>query len=238
MKKQKRYLLIFTALCSLLLSGCGTQLYEMTKEEEDLIVQSAAYYVAKHNIQQKDGVSAVVDPDTITLEEENTEYVEENTESDTETEEVINPSEGDEQTGEDLAVSLAEVIGHENDLSVTYAGSYVANNYVEGAAYSVDADEGKTFYVMQFTIINTTDGEVAVDNVSLNPMFKLINDNVSVKSEVTFLTTDFSTYQGVIPAGESVKTILLFEVSESVAEEITAPTLQITIDNVTKIVKL
>ena len=46
MKKQKRYLFIGVAVASLLLSGCGTQLYELTKEEEDLIVHSAAYFVA------------------------------------------------------------------------------------------------------------------------------------------------------------------------------------------------
>lgn len=242
MKKQKRYLFIGVIMASLFLSGCGTQLYEMTKEEEDLIVHSAAYFVAKHNIQQKDGVSAVVDPDTIVLESEETEAVEGIIEPETEmAEEVITPSGGEiseEQVVDDTTVSLAEIIGHETDLTVEYAGSYSADNYIEGAAYSVDADAGKTFYVMRFTIANTTDGDVAVDNASINPMFKLVSDGFSVKSEVTFLTTDFSTYQGTIPTGETIETILLFEVSDAQAEQITAPILQITIDNVTKNVKL
>lgn len=242
MRKQKRYLFISVIMASLFLSGCGTQLYEMTKEEEDLIVHSAAYFVAKHNIQQKDGASAVVDPDSIVLESEATEEVEGITESETElAEEVISPSEGENgegQTENPDSVSLAEFIGHGTDLMVTYTGSYSANNYVEGSAYSVDAEAGKIFYVMQFSITNTTDEEVVIDNVSINPTFKLVSDSLSVKSKVTFLTTDFSTYQGAIPAGETVETILLFEVSEASVEQITAPTLQITIDNVTKNVKL
>lgn len=242
MKKQKRYLFIGVVIASMFLSGCGTQLYELTKEEEDLIVHSAAYFVAKHNIQQKDGVSAVVDPDSIILQSEETEEVEGITEPETElAEEVISPSggnAGEGQTVDDATVSLAEIIGHGTDLTVTYTGSYSVDNYVEGAAYSVDADAGKMFYVMQFTITNATDGEVIVDNVSVNPTFRLVSDNLSVKAEVTFLTTDFSTYQGTIQAGESVETILLFEVSEANIEQITAPTLQITIDNVTKNVKL
>lgn len=239
MKKHKRYLFIGVVLFSFVLSGCGTKLYEMTQEEEDLIVHSAAYYVAKHNIQQKDGVSAVVDPDTITIQEES-EEVEGITESETElAEEVIMPSGGGEgQTADVTGVSLVEAIGHSTDLSIAYTGSYTADNYIEGAAYSVDAQTGKTFYVMQFTITNITDGDVLVDNASIGPVFKLESSGLSVKSEVTFLTTDLSTYQGTIAAGETVETILLFEVSEGSVAEITAPVLKITIDNETKNVKL
>lgn len=239
MKKQKRYLFIGVVLLAFVLSGCGTELYEMTQEEEDLIVHSAAYYVAKHNIQQKDGVSAVVDPDTIVIPEE-AEEVEGITESETElAEEVIMPSGGGEGQSVDVTgVSLSEVIGHGADLSVAYTGSYSADNYVEGGAYSVDAGTGKVFYVMQFAITNVTDGDVIVDNASINPIFKLESNGLSVKSEVTFLMTDFSTYQGTIAAGETVETILLFEVPEGSVAEITDPTLQITIDNETKNVKL
>ena len=91
---------------------------------------------------------------------------------------------------------------------------------------------------MKFAIQNTSEEDVVVDNAAIHPVFKLISGNLSVKSEVTFLTTDFSTYQGSIKAGESIETILLFEVSESQAEQITAPELQISIDNEIKNVKL
>lgn len=109
---------------------------------------------------------------------------------------------------------------------------------MEGSAYVVDADAGKTFYVMKFKMTNITNEDVTVDNASKSPIVKLVSEAVTVKSEVTFLTGDFSTYQGTIKAGESVETILLFEVSESVAEQIKAPTLQITVGNLTKNLKL
>ncbi len=240
MKKANRYLVVCLAACTLLLSGCGTQMYELTAEEEDIIVHYAAYVVAKHNIQQKDGVSNVVVTD------EELEDVEENVEPETELgEEVVGGGEdisgettSETQEVDDTTVSLAEVIGHASDLTVTYTGSYVADNYIEGAAYSVDAATGKTFYVMQFTLTNTTAGDVAVNNAAINPIFKLVSGDVNVKSEVTFLTYDFSTYVGTIPAGQSVETILLFEVNEAQAEGILEPILQITVDNETKNVKL
>ena len=50
--------------------------------------------------------------------------------------------------------------------------------------------------------------------------------------------TDFSTYYGTIPAGQSVEAVLLFEVPEEAAEQITEPVLQIFQDNVYKNIKL
>lgn len=244
MKKQKRHLILGVIMASLFLSGCGTQLYEMTKEEEDLIVYSAAHLVAKHNIQQKDGLSATIDKDTISAGKKEDETVENIQEPETElAEEVFGPAtdavgEKTDMTAQTSGVSLAELIGHGTDLEISYTGSYVAAHYIEGSAYSVDAKAGKSFYVMQFTITNPTETDVTVDNVTRNPIFQLVSDAVTTKSEVTFLTTDFSTYQGVIGAGESVETILLFEVSEAAAEQITAPSLKITVGNETKSIKL
>ena len=240
MNKKKRYLFIGVIMASLFLSGCGTQLYEMTKEEEELIVHSAAYFVAKHNIQQKDGVSAVVDIDSIVIEEE-TESIENVEEQETQSAEgtVGTPEGGTENLPvDDSVVSMAQAVGHGSDLSIIYNGSYVADNYVEGEAYSIDAAEGKTFYIMKFIVINTTEEDVLLDNVTLNPLFKLVSSEVNAKAEVTFLTTDFSTYLGTIPAGTNVETILLFEVSEAQAELISTPVLQITADNATKKIKL
>ena len=230
MKKFKRFLCIGVAMMMLLLTGCGTQLYELTAEEEELIVHSAAYFVAKHNIQQKDGVNGVPLPDSF----------EEETESETGTEDEEDVSGGTDESTKpvDEGMALAELIGHKDTLSISYEGSYVANSYKEGNAYIVDAEAGKTFYVLKFKLTNTTDQEVEVNNATKSPIVKLVSDAVTVKSEVTFLTTDFSTYQGTIKAGESVETILLFEVSETVAEQITAPTLQITVGNSTKNMKL
>ncbi len=239
MKKQKRYLCSAAILMSLLLVGCGTPLYELTKEEEALIVQSAAFYVAKHNIQQKDGISSRVDMEDILLQEEPGEDLG-NLEDSTELppEEENHPVGGSESGIVTAAQSLEELLGHGSDLKVTYAGSQVADNYVEGSAYSVDAPKGKTFYIVEFSVENITEADVELNNLSLNPSFRLVGEGWNVKSEITFLTTDFSTYKENIPAGETVKAVLLFAVSEDMAAGITEPTLEITINNATKSIKL
>ena len=85
MKKIKKYLCAAVAVMMLFLTGCGTELYELTEDEEKLIIHSAAYLVAKHNIQQKDGVNGYPLPDSFDEEESETES-ETETESEQETE--------------------------------------------------------------------------------------------------------------------------------------------------------
>lgn len=231
MKKIRRYLYVAVAVMILFLTGCGTELYELTLEEETLIIHGAAYYVAKHNIQQKDGVNGYPLPDSFDEEEDESE-------SDS-------PSGGDGSGGGAEVpklplelTTLAELIGHKDDLKVTYEGSYVSKSYKEGSVYFVEAEEGKTFYVMKIKLTNITGETVSVDNVSKSPRVKLLYDSKKINSETTFLNGDFSTYLGKIEAGKSVETILLFEVSESVAEKITSPALQITVGKSTKTIKL
>ena len=237
MKSYKRLLFICIAACSLFLGGCGDALHELTVEEESLIVHYAAYAVAKHNIQQKDGMSGVLIPEA---EPENTESVDtpDGTEvDDTQTSEGQGGTSDTPQV-EDTTVTMADVIGHSSDLTVVYSGSYVSDNYIEGSAYSVDASAGNTYFIMKFILLNTTETDVEVENVTKGLTFKLIYGDKTISSESTFLMTDFSTYYGTIPAGQSVETVLLFEVPEEGAEQITEPALQILIDNVLKNVKL
>ena len=238
MKRKKRYLCIAVAVMMLFLTGCGEEMHELTKEEEELIIQSAAYFVAKHNIQQKDGANGYPLPESFD-EAESESGSEPESESESEDKDTPSGSGGigtTKPTGE--TITLAELIGHKNELKVTFEGSYVSNTYMEGSAYSVDAQKGKTFYVMKFKMANITDKDIKVNNASKSPIMKLTSDGVTVKSEVTFLNSDFSTYQGTIKAGKSVETILLFEVSETLADKIKAPTLQATVGKTTKTIKL
>ena len=232
MKKFKRYLFAAVAAMMLFLTGCGTELFEMTAEEEQLIIHSAAYFVAKHNIQQKDGVNGYPLPDSFEEESES--------ESESESPGTENGSgggSGETKPADDMLV-LAELIGHKGDIKITYEGSQVTKSYTEGSAYVVEAENGKTFFVLKFKLTNTTDKDVEVNNVAKSPSIKLTSDAGTVKAEVTFLSNDFTTYLGTLKAGESVETILLFEVSETAVEKITAPKLQITIEKNTKTIKL
>ena len=70
MKKRMQFLAILLA-STVVLGGCGTALYELTDDEEDLIVSAAAQAVAKHNVFQIDGMTDV-EPEIETETQENT----------------------------------------------------------------------------------------------------------------------------------------------------------------------
>lgn len=233
-KGYKKRLLVCIAACSMLLSGCGEALHELTVEEEDLIVHYAAYVIAKHNIQQKDGMSGVYIPEAGEEDSIDAPIDSENPDG------TQNPdgSTGNGQTVDNSTITMAEAVGHGGDLTITYTGAYTADNYVESSAYAMDAQAGKTFYIMKFTIANTTQADVYVENITKGLSFKLVSGDMKVASEVTFLMSDFSTYVGTVAAGQAVETVLLFEVSESDAESITEPKLEITIDGAVKNIKL
>lgn len=239
MKRHKSYLFLAITVFSLFLSGCGTAMYELTPEEEAIIIQSAAHFIAKHNIQQKDGISGLYVTDEM-LEPETETQVQPETESESESE-TVNPQGGgdaDSKPPVDTGVSLASAIGHGSDLQIVYTGSVLSKQFAEGSAGSVDAAEGCTFYVMKFNITNVSKETVKVNNITKNLEFRLVNGDMTIKAEKTILSADFSTYLGEIPAGKSVETVILFEVPESKAQGIKDPVLQIVIDKEAKNVKL
>lgn len=226
MKRYKRLLFVCIAACSLFLGGCGETLHELTAEEEAVIVHYAAYAVAKHNIQQKDGVSNVYIPEDEMVDDsqapEDTQSPEDG-EDIGETQEVVN------------GVKIADAIGHGSDLTVTYEGYTTSKNYVEDGVYAVDAAEGKIYYIMNFTLTNVSDADVSVENLTKNMSFKLVSGDLTVTSmKNTFAMRDLSSYVGTIPAGQSVETVLLFEISEDKVEGITEPSLQIIIGSEAK----
>lgn len=220
--KNKYHFLALLLVLATLLTGCGTPLYELTDEEEDMIVSYAAYAVSLHNTYQKDGLVTTVLEETETeQEEEESEAEGQETAQEQDSKAGTKNSQTDtvDSTGE--SVTLAEAIGHGKDLSVKYKGYTIADHYKEGKGYSINAEEGRTFLILEITMKNKGDKTVKVDNVSLNPSFRCTyNGTDTVGAEITFLTHDFATYEGSIKAGKSVKTVLLFSIPESEADQI------------------
>lgn len=225
MKKGMRLLVLATA-ASFLLGGCGTPLYEMTDEEETLIVQSAAYLVSKHNIYQKDGMNNTAAKKA----EEDTEQTQ-----DTQTEgeqNTQNPNSASAGSGDNTAsvqgpaISLAEAIGYKDALSVSYEGYSLMDVYREGTYFSLNAEDGNTFVVMEFTIKNPKDKKVSMDNFEAGYAFYLNFEGGShVAEKKSFITNSLSTFEGTIPAKGESRAVLIFEITKEQAEQISAPTL-------------
>ena len=185
----------FTAIITL--TGCGTQLYDMTDAEQSLIANYSAYVVAKHNIYQQDGMT------NATEDTEDTEKVDE-----------VSP---DNSHSQEKKVSLAEATGY-GSLDITYNGATESDVYNEGSYYSMTAGSGNTFAVMKFTLKNPTGEDINVDMFGNARTYKAtFPDGKEYTAEGTFLTYSLNTFQGTVKAGGSVDVVLLFKIPQGTA---------------------
>lgn len=225
MKKRMQFLVILLA-STVVLGGCGTSLYELTDDEEDLIVSAAAQAVAKHNVFQMEGITDV-EPETETQMQENTteqdtQQVQEETNTNTNT----GGTKTDTQTKE---IALSDLLG--KNLKVSYKGYSTASSYQEGDYFSVNATSGKTLIIMNINVKNTGKKNTKIDMLSKDVTFYgCFNGTDRIVEKKILSTKNLSTYQGKIKPGKSIKTVLVFEVSKKQADEISTQDLQVEMD--------
>ena len=225
MKKRMQFLTILLA-STVVLGGCGTSLYELTDDEEDLIVSAAAQAVAKHNVYQSDGITDV-EPETEPQIQENT------TEQDTQQvqeETNTNTNTGGTQTNtQTKEIALSDLLG--KNLKVSYKGYSTASSYQEGDYFNVNATSGKTLIIMNINVKNTGKKNIKIDMLSKDVTFYgCFNGTDRIVEKKILSTKNLSTYQGKIKPGKSIKTVLVFEVSKKQADEISTQDLQVEMD--------
>lgn len=208
MKISKIKTMAAVTTAAVLFGGCGEAPYALTESEENIIVNYSAHVVAKFNTEQEQGLS-YVNMDAVEETEAMTEVQED-------TEAPVSDVEGaaaEEQTVQ--TASLNDIFGTES-ISVAYEGASLAADYVENSYYAVDADPGKIFLVLTFVITNNGTEEAVFDNLAKIPSFEVNTaDGVKASSELSVLLEDFATYQGNIPAGETQKAVLLFQIPDT-----------------------
>lgn len=220
---------LLTALAAalFLLVGCGTQMYELTEEEETLIVQSAAYALSKYNIYQTDGMNGALVP------EEETEPADSTPETgalDTqEPDDGTVPGDGSDVSGETSpvsAISLAESIGYKDKLTVSYDGYSLMDVYQEGTYFSLSAEKDHTFLVMRFTLHNETGADIAISNFDKGYAFYCdLAGSGRVPEKQSFIADSLASFEGKVAAGKSAGAVLIFEITKEQAEQVSDPVL-------------
>lgn len=220
MRRTRIKMMAAVMAATMLLGGCGDALYDLTDDEENVIVNYAAHIVTKYNTYQREGLT-YVSP------EEPEETVQEDV-SVPQTPDAQGASEaGTSAPAEDTApavsvaaagsASLDQLFGADG-IQMTYAGAQLAPGYMEGDYYEMTPDAGKKYLVLSIDVANTGADGAGLDILSVNPKFTVVlNQSVKSTAETTLLDTDFSTYQGTIPAGGSTRLVLVFQVPDDVA---------------------
>lgn len=238
MKSSRMIITTLMLTAAFTLTGCGEALYELTPEEEAAVVSYASHVIAKFNTYQKDGeiyVSQEVldgggEEKNLPADTQQTAPEEEGTEQDIQrTEEQDTQQTGEEAGEQENKVSIKEALSLDG-ISTQYGGSSLCGVYEQSDSFAVDAEPGKQLLVLSVKLTNETAGEVSLDILQKKPSFEaVVNGENRVSAQMTILPNDLSTYQGSIPAGESVDTVLIFQISEEI-KSVTDIELGITID--------
>ncbi len=223
MKQERVRGALLLLLGSLMLSGCGMQEapYELTEEEQQLIVSYSSHVVSKFNKYQKDGLTYI--PESAVEEEEEptevenipeTEKTEENTE-DVSTEVVGDVQ--DTEVEEPAVETTLDTVFVDMGLSFTYLGNEVTSSYMTDSTYAVNAGIGKKLLVLKVKVENLTEEAVAIDNLASGDVYsaKYIMESGTkyhAKAVMTLLLNDFTTYEGTLEPQAAEEMVIVFEI--------------------------
>lgn len=232
------------------LSGCGEELAELTPEEEAAVISYSAHVISKYNKRQTDGIirvpnqlleeaeAAVQEPEQPEpmpeefaeepVEETSEEPAEESGETDSAP---IDTTPIDTSTPE---VDLGQFVHLADGLTAAWTYTEVSDHYVDSNAMSITAGRNKVYVILTIDIKNNTGSAIPCDVLQYGPVFHLwTNGKGKTPNAVTILLNDFSTFQGTVPAGQTVSTKLFFQKSLSGVSPEDSYELDVTLDGST-----
>jgi hypothetical protein len=226
-----------------MLTGCGEEPWELTDNEQDIIVNYAAHIVAKYNVKEPEGYTYVYQADEEedaeeTAESDETQTAEDETQSaEAETEEAAESDEQDAsadgaaEAEPAQTVSLSEALGL-TDIQAVYTGAQITDNYD-----SVVPESGKELMILHVTLQNSTDEEQPCDLMSALPVFRAtVNGTVETTAELTILTENLATWETPIAAGASEDAVILFQVDAGSVSQVEQLSMDVTADGKTSTV--
>lgn len=227
----KRKILVISIVYMLLtMVGC-VEAIDLDENQQDMLVGYAVYSVLEHDKNYMVGLNEVE-----LTEQESTEPGEVETPSEDGTEKpttdkekptVDNPTVDNPTT---VTTTMERAIGL-SGVTVTYTGVVVGDVYpeVEGEpVFALKAFTGNKLVVLKFDVTNTTDSDVSLDMAIKDLKIKgIFNKSIKTIAQVTLLPEALNTFKETIPAGKTVQTVLVFEMTETNANNLTNIVLEI-----------
>lgn len=221
-----------------LLTGCGSSMPYMTSEQEWMIGEYAALTLLRYDANNRSRLVPYEQVEerkqkllAIKEREELKEMLQQQTENANPTEDTPEIIAG-EDTVSNTVGTIGAFFGLPEGVTVSYTGSEVCDSYPEDGSesdyFTLDAAAGKKLLVLKFNISNQSQEEQLVDILSQSTAIQIkVNGSVTRSALVTMLMNDLSTYRATVAVGESVETVLLTELDEDTAANLSAVTLQL-----------
>ncbi|MCR5357336.1 MAG: hypothetical protein K6E63_08015 [Lachnospiraceae bacterium] len=230
------------------LSGCSSKDVDtgLSQEDEELVAEYAAGLLLKNSAREYGGLSdydpaADVVEQPVAEEAPAAEPAPEETAPEPAADEAEPPSENDADSAPnevsevtdvsepvlspgDNGAAICEAIGI-SGLEMSYTGYEVADVYPEPdgneLSFSMQSTEGRKLLVVHFDLKNPDSSDKMCSVLDNSIKFRiLINDSERVNEQMTILLNDLKSYSDTIPAGQTVDTVLVFEVDDNVAADI------------------
>ena len=228
MKNVKKFI-IFLAGC-LILTGCGSQIPDLTPEQTETLTQYAAGVLLKYDKNYDSGIMS---------EEEMAELMRKQITS-TPTPTPLPQSEDEKEasqgasdeipedligTGAEEPVdnrTIAELFAMEG-IDISYIGYEITQSYPENDTdewyFAMDAIEGDRLLVLKFRVTNETQEAREVDVLNLTPRFRIfINGGAQINAATTLLTDDLKTLKAALQPGESIDEVIIVEITDAEAQ--------------------
>lgn len=230
---KKTWIKILTiSAAGICLTGCGNAIPKMTPQQQELVVEFAASELLKFD--QKHETKLV--PLEMIQEEESNQadapVLEEKEESSIEEE---NGKAGEGAAAEDATVidQTQEAMPKSVDeflkltgVSIAYTGYELADSYPSEASdeiyFFMSATGNSKLLVLKFLVENTSGEDIELDFAHGQTRYKIVVDGVEQNARTTMLINDMAYYKGTLAAGESIELVLVGEVSNEQASQITS----------------
>lgn len=210
------------------LTGCGMdQIPEMTDEQMRLIGEYTAITVMKYDANNR---SRLVDYSRMIIGSEPETPQEQETQEPAGMDPVDDtPVVGGPAGGNGAGpYSMEEALSLPEGVSIVYTGEALHDTYPEEGDFTITAAAGKQLLVLEFVIINASGQDQPVDFLTLSPEFRItVNEDYTRRAMLTMLDEDLSVYQGMVPSMGSVSTMLIIEVDNERAANLSSISLSV-----------
>ncbi|MBR1770484.1 MAG: hypothetical protein IJ747_00470 [Lachnospiraceae bacterium] len=228
--KIKSWILI--GACTVLLTGCGGSLPEMTDEQVDAIGEYAAVTLLKYDANSK---SRLVDPARLAEAEQAAKQQKTKPTEEQKTDPQPEQNQGKQSEQGNLTVvdrtgsgatlkadSLEGFFGLQGSVKLSYTGYDVQKSFGEANSYfALDATEGKELLILHFALENISGQEQTVRFIDQTASYRVtVNGSYTRTALTTLLDNNLATYIGKLQPDETTDVVILIEIEQEQAAEI------------------
>ena len=126
-------------------------------------------------------------------------------------------------TGEETG-SVGDIhaaLGLHDDISIEYINCRTEQQYVDELSQElvIEAKEGKVLFVCDLALVNDGNQKQSVDMLRNNIQYALRLDDIQLNCMITMLSSDLTTYLGILDPDQSQKVVVLTEVEKEKLEQ-------------------